>query len=100
MVNKVICEVCGKEVDSRGLRMHMETHKVEQVEQKIEEKTGEDMTPEETTVEKVKEVELKPEKDVVEKKETKTVELNSCGECGQTFKGNPNFCPKCGCEFE
>ncbi len=103
---KKICEVCGKEIDPRGMKMHMLSHSEKQVTTpQIEENPDKEIInePETTMTDKIQEVKLNPEEDIAKKvkdESKKEEEFNSCPDCNQTFKGFPNFCPKCGCEFE
>lgn len=103
---KKACEICGKEIDPRGMKMHLLTHEKKQVsEPQTEEEinTKIESKPETNMSDKIQEVKLNPEEDIIKKPKDKPKEVeefNSCPDCNQTFKGFPNFCPKCGCEFE
>ena len=99
---KVSCEICGKQLDRRGMNLHK---------LKCAEKSSQKAQPanvsqprDEGEKKKLYEVNLKPEFDknmtTIQPKKKEAEEQNECGACGGKFAGTPKFCPNCGAELD
>lgn len=96
------CPYCSIEVDSRGYTQHV--RKCKELHEKEISSNNEDEIKEVKNMpdepkDKAKEVKIEPEPEPEPEPKKQVDDFNSCGECGQTFKGKPNFCPRCGAEF-